>query len=109
MLRLVKVTGESLSPEYQEGDFVLIAKIPFFFDHFHRGDVVVFRHPQYGTMIKQVEEIFPERDEIYVVGTHENSVDSRSFGAISQKLILGKVIWHLQKPTHSLPSRREGP
>ena len=30
MLRLFRIDGHSLSPEYQPGDFVLVSKIPFF-------------------------------------------------------------------------------
>ena len=98
MLRLLRVSGESLSPAYQKGDFVLVAKIPFLLRVLRRGDVVVFRHPLHGTMIKQVERVLPDRDEIYVAGTHKYSVDSRSFGAIHKRDVVGKVIWHIKKP-----------
>jgi type IV secretory pathway protease TraF len=47
-------------------------------------------------MMKKVERVVPDRDEIYVVGTHGNSVDSRQFGAISTKALVGKVIWHIR-------------
>ena len=98
MLKFIKVSGKSLLPEYREGDFVLVAKIPFFLRHIHQGDIVVFDHPVYGLMIKRVDRLFPERDEIYVIGTHDFSVDSREFGPISWETLVGKVIWHLQKP-----------
>jgi signal peptidase I len=97
MLQFIKVSGKSLLPEYREGDFVLVAKIPFFLNHIRRGDIVVFNHPVYGLMIKRVDHLIPKRDEIYVIGTHEFSVDSREFGPISRKILLGKVIWHIQK------------
>jgi len=98
MLRLLKVTGDSLSPEYQEGDFVLVCRILLLVRAPKSGDVVVFRHPAYGTMIKLVDRVAPEGDEIFVVGTHDDSVDSRQFGPISRKALLGKVIWHIKKP-----------
>jgi nickel-type superoxide dismutase maturation protease len=98
MLRLVRVTGSSLSPQYREGDFVLISKIPFLFGALQAGDVVVFRHPLYGLLIKQVREVSPDGRELFVVGTQENSIDSRIFGTISRRSLLGKVIWHLRKP-----------
>jgi signal peptidase I len=96
MLNLLKVSGDSLAPAYQEGDFVVVSKIPFFLGTLRRGDVIVFKHPVYGTMMKKVERVVPDRDEIYVVGTHGNSVDSRQFGAISTKALVGKVIWHIR-------------
>ena len=96
MLRLLRVNGNSLQPNYQEGDFVLVAKIPFLMGKLQRGDVVAFYHPDYGTMIKRVDHIPSEKDEIYVTGTHEYSVDSRDFGPIQRSAVIGKVIWHIR-------------
>ena len=98
MLRLLKVSGESLSPVYQDGDFVLVAKIPLLFKSLHRGDIIAFHHEIYGTMIKQIDDISIDCDRFIVTGTHENSVDSTQFGAISRDVIIGKVIWgHIVK------------
>ena len=41
MLGFFKVTGNSLSPDYQEGDFVLLLKIPFFLNRLKEGDIVI--------------------------------------------------------------------
>jgi nickel-type superoxide dismutase maturation protease len=98
MLRLIKVAGNSLWPEYREGDFVLIVKIPFSFLRYQVGDVVVFRHALYGTLIKRVEHIQPQDGGLFVVGNHPDSVDSRRFGAVLPQAILGKVIWHVRRP-----------
>ena len=81
MLRLLKVSGESLSPVVQDGDFVLIAKIPLLIKSLHRGDVIAFHHKIYGTMIKQVDDISIDGERFIVTGNHENSVDSNQFGA----------------------------
>lgn len=98
MLRLLKVTGDSLTPEYREGDYVFIAKIPFFFDSIKKGDVVAFRHSVHGTMIKYVDRVDAGQEAVYVSGTHADSVDSRQFGPVRKEEILGKVIWHIRKP-----------
>lgn len=98
MLRLLKVSGQSLTPEFQEGDFVLVVKIPFFFDSVRQGDIVVFRHPEYGTMIKRVSAVDPINGEIFVTGSHPFSVDSTKFGAIQKDALIGKVIWHIVRP-----------
>jgi signal peptidase I len=98
MLKLLKISGDSLQPVYQEGDFVVVSKIPLLFGTLRRGDIIVFRHQVYGTLVKIVDNIVPDEDEIYVVGTHENSVDSRRLGAISPRDVVGKVIWHIKKP-----------
>ena len=98
MFRLLKISGNSLTPSYQEGDFVLVSKIPYLFGAIKQGDVIAFRHSEYGTMIKKVQNVSPYGDQINVVGTHEYSVDSKRFGPIHKGDVLGKVIWHIKKP-----------
>jgi signal peptidase I len=98
MFRIIKVTGESLSPEFQEGDFVLTAKIPFLFSSFQQGDILVFKHPDYGRLIKIVDRVENDATAYFVVGTHPNSLDSHRLGLIKQENIIGKVIWHVKKP-----------
>jgi signal peptidase I len=98
MLRILRVQGRSLSPIYEEGDFVVIGKIPSFFFHLERGDIVVFHHPEIGVMIKMVDSISQEKQEIHVVGFATTSVDSRTFGAIPMRDVIGKVLWHIPRP-----------
>ena len=98
MFRLLKVTGDSLYPAYRQGDFVLITKIPFLLNSIQRGDVIVIEHPVYGTLIKRVESVSADRGAYYVLGVHENSVDSRQFGPVDRQELVGKVIWHISKP-----------
>jgi signal peptidase I len=98
MLKFLRVTGNSLLPVHQDGDFVLVSKIPYLFSKSKQGDIVAFRHEAYGTMIKQVQSVSSEKDEIHVTGTQENSIDSRQFGPITKGDVLGKVIWHVRKP-----------
>ena len=94
IFKFIKVTGDSLSPEYQEGDYVMLITNPFF--SFKVGNTVVFNHPEYGTLIKTIDSI--DSDKIHVIGTHPYSVDSRQFGLIDKSDVVGKVIWHIKKP-----------
>ena len=98
MVRLLKVTGSSLLPVYRDGDFVVVSKIPYLFGKIKRGDIVAFRQTEYGTMIKKVQRVAPTGVEIHVIGTQENSIDSRHFGPITKGDVLGKVVWHIRKP-----------
>ncbi|RPI34865.1 MAG: hypothetical protein EHM70_01520 [Chloroflexota bacterium] len=93
MFKLIRVTGQSLEPLYCEGDYVLVSRLYALFGAIRPGDVVVLRHPAYGLMIKLVEQVTVERDEIFVIGLNDWSVDSREFGGIARKDVLGKVIW----------------
>jgi signal peptidase I len=96
MLRLLKITGESLTPEFQEGDFVLVSKVPLFFYPASPGDIIAFRQPGYGLLIKRVQSV--GRDgTIKVIGSHPESIDSRVFGPTRPKDIIGKVVWHIRK------------
>ena len=97
MLRFIKVSGASLSPEIGEGDFVLISKIPFCMNSLHAGDVVVFNHAAYGTLIKRIETVLQGGEAYFVVGSDEFSVDSRRFGPIDRDDLIGKVIWHIRR------------
>lgn len=96
IVKLIKVSGDSLYPEYEHGDFVLISKIPFYLYSPAAGDVIAFRQPGYGVMIKRIQAILPE-GTVEVRGSHPDSVDSRVFGEVAVKNILGKVIWHIHK------------
>jgi signal peptidase I len=98
IFRVLKVSGHSLSPEYRDGDFVLITKLPILFGWLKPGDHVVFEQPPYGVMIKRVRSIDTDCNEIQVTGTDIDSIDSRHFGPISQAALLGKVIWHIKRP-----------
>lgn len=98
MLRLIRVSGDSLLPEYEHGDFVLIAKIPFLIVRPKVGDLIVFNQPGYDRLIKKVAQRLPDKRGYLVTGTHADSVDSRQFGAVREKDILGKVIWHIRRP-----------
>jgi phage repressor protein C with HTH and peptisase S24 domain len=96
MLRLLKVMGDSLDPEYSQGDFVLVSKIPFFLTPPSPGDVIAFRQPGYGLYIKRIQNISSDGG-VNVIGNHPDSVDSRVFGPVRRTDIVGKVIWHIRR------------
>jgi signal peptidase I len=96
MLRVLKVAEDSLTPEYRQGDFVLVSKIPFLFIPPSPGNVIAFRQPGYGLLIKRIENISSDGG-VNVIGTHPDSIDSRVFGTVRRGDIIGKVIWHIRK------------
>ena len=97
LLQIIKIDGHSLDPVYQEGDFVLISKIPLLLWGVRPGDVVVFNHPHDGQVIKLVERLENDGRSAFVVGLHPDSIDSRVYGAIPLNLITGRVIWHVSR------------
>ena len=97
MLRLIKVTGDSLYPDYQNGDFVITSKVPVLFGALKAGDVVVFVRQPYGLLIKRIERVESNGKQFFVLGTQLHSVDSREFGLVDRRDILGKVLYHARK------------
>lgn len=90
-----------MEPGTKEGSTVFVNRYYYFFRKPKTGDVIVIRlnllkgstFTQKGEtyIIKRIEKI--DKDKIFVVGDNEKeSVDSRKFGWIDKKNILGKVI-----------------
>lgn len=96
MFKILRITGMSLSPAYQHGDYVLIQKIGQL-NRLKIGDVVVFQLPGYGRLIKQVSTIDLEVSDCRVRGTAPDSIGSETFGTVPFTTILGKVILHIPK------------
>lgn len=94
MLKLGPVLGDSLSPEYKKGDFVLVSRIPFLFGRPRVGDIVAFRQPEIGLALKQVEAVEVGGARFIVIGTHPLSTDSRHFGPVAREDLVGVVIFH---------------
>ena len=79
-----------MEPAIKEGSEILASSFPYIFIKPKRGDVVVFRKDNF-IFVKRIERIL--RDKYFLKGDNENdSLDSRSFGFIDRKDILGKVI-----------------
>ena len=97
ILGILKVRGRSLAPAFEDGDFVFVSKIPILLAGVHPGDVVVFHHHRLGKLIKIVERVEDEGRRIFVVGLDPDSRDSRVFGSLPRRLLLGKVIGHIRK------------
>jgi nickel-type superoxide dismutase maturation protease len=97
MLRILKVTGESLSPFFESGDYVVVADRRVLLRPLHPGDIIVFRHPYYGILIKRLDHVLSSGEELFVLGTHPESTDSRTFGPIPKKWVTGRVIYRIKK------------
>ncbi|MGB9641003.1 MAG: S24/S26 family peptidase [Anaerolineales bacterium] len=96
IFKIWRVRGDSMSPEIQEGDFVVVSKIPFLID-LSVGDRIVFHHPKYGILIKRIDKLDPHHQLYWLVGTHPESLDSHKIGPIREDQIYGKVIWHIRR------------
>ncbi|CAN5292695.1 nickel-type superoxide dismutase maturation protease [soil metagenome] len=88
------IEGDSMFPALKNGDLILINP----YDDLEIGDIVLARHPfkQSVKIIKRIAEILPEEKYILLGDNLPESTDSRSFGAIQAKDILGKAVCRLK-------------
>lgn len=92
MLKVIRISGNSLEPLFHSGDFALLwARAD---TRIKPRDVVAFRHPRHGLLIKRVRRI-TEHGELFVQGTRPDSMDSHSFGTVPRSSVIGKVVWHI--------------
>lgn len=93
--RAIRVEGDSMLPNLKDGDGILIdedAKIEI-------GDIILAKHPFKKSVIilKRLTEI-DENGNYFLVGDNPpESTDSRTFGALSAKHILGKAVCRLKE------------
>lgn len=88
------IEGDSMFPALKDGDFVLINP----YAELEIGDIALAQHPfkQSVKIIKRIKEISPEGKYFLVGDNLSESSDSRAFGAIAAKDILGKAVCRLE-------------
>jgi signal peptidase I len=97
MIRFFRVKGESMLPLLAEGDLALAVNWYWLTGPLKVGDIVVFRHFMYGTLVKQVDRLLTETGRLTVRGTRAVSLDSQEFGPVAQTDVLGKVVWRVRR------------
>lgn len=95
-VRLYRVTGDSMYPNYCAGDYVLAFRRSK--SSFGVGDVVVVRHPNFGHIIKRIVHT-KHASMLRIAGDNLRvSTDSDTLGEVSPKRVMGKVLWHISAP-----------
>ncbi len=132
------VSGESMYPTFDNGQYLIVDEISYILGSSHRGDVVIFRYPgdtkrffikriiglpnekitilngeititnkDHPDGFKMVEPYINEKEftggeyttkdnEFFVMGDNRNrSSDSRTWGILPQKLMIGKAFLRL--------------
>ena len=88
-LRLVVVAGDSMRPALEDGDRLLVVRLPI-----RVGDVVALRHPTTTDLVVVKRVVAIEGDTVTVLGDNaEHSSDSRSFGPVPRRAVLGRAVY----------------
>lgn len=87
-----KIEGNSMYPTFKSGDAVLINKLAYFFGIPKIGDIVVLKRQKY--IIKRIVKV--KGRKVFIIGDNKKeSTDSRNFGWVEKKEIVGKVIYKI--------------
>ncbi|MBI2574356.1 S26 family signal peptidase [Candidatus Woesearchaeota archaeon] len=87
MIARYEIKGGSMEPGLKEGDRVLLLRTK----NMKKGDVVVFSAAG-RDCIKRVSSV--ARSSFFAEGDNkQESTDSRHYGAIHKKQVVGKVFW----------------
>ena len=89
MFSLFQVEGDSMSPIYTDGDYLLLRR---FFRRLRVGERVVVEHDTYGLIVKEIARVSSEKG-IQLTGTNVASVSSEKMGWCEHKQVIGKVVW----------------
>ena len=87
------VIGNSMYPTVNDGDYVIAYNGRFI--SINVGDIVIVNHPVYGTIIKRITEIFDD-GAIQLAGDNPASTSSTQLGVLSNKAVIGKMLWHIR-------------
>ena len=96
--RLLLVCGNSMNPTYKDGEYLF--SLPTSFNKIKEGDVLIFRTPydQKRVVIKRVALKCTKTKELFFLGDNlDDSYDSRNYGFVPYKYVLGKVTDQRQK------------
>jgi nickel-type superoxide dismutase maturation protease len=86
-----KIVGSSMSPAIGDGQIIFVNRMAYLFYNPHKCDIIALHDPRDGKiLIKRITKI--NRNKYFVAGDNKSaSTDSRVFGWIEKKDIIGRV------------------
>jgi len=88
MFKLVKVTGQSMSPTLEDGDYVITKKPR----QYQAGLIYVINHIDLGRIIKRLQ--VTKHDRCFFIGDNpKSSTPASLIGAVERQRVIGQVIW----------------
>ncbi len=93
-----RVEDDSMSPNLEPGDYVVVNRLAYRFRPPLTGDVVVVRDPDVPGrfLVKRIFQISPEGLVGLQGDNAARSRDSRAFGPVGKEAIIGKMLLRLR-------------
>ena len=97
MLRLFRVSGQSMMPLYHPADILIV------FTAFRRltcrsQKCIVFDDKHYGLLVKQVVDTQPTDGTVTVAGLNQHSIDSQmTLGPVCFENVVGRVLFRFPR------------
>ncbi|MEX0877532.1 MAG: nickel-type superoxide dismutase maturation protease [Candidatus Spechtbacterales bacterium] len=87
------VKGNSMEPHIKEGAKVYVSRLAYLFVDPEPEEIVVVNHPKEKfPIVKRIKEVTEEGHFIVEGDNSEHSTDSRDFGPIQRRHIIGRVM-----------------
>jgi nickel-type superoxide dismutase maturation protease len=92
-IKRFRVEDYSMAPTFLPNDYVLVSTFSYIFRLPRANEVIIIKLPHNGPfIIKRIERVL-SANKYFVIGDNKNnSIDSRKFGPIDLKNIVGRVI-----------------
>ena len=88
MFRLVKVTGQSMSPTLEDGDYIITKKPRLY----QAGLIYVINHIDLGRIIKRLQDT--KHNKCFFIGDNPKaSTPSLLIGAVEKSRIVGQALY----------------
>lgn len=91
-IKIHKVRGQSMSPNFLENAFVFSIKYPL--QTLQKNDVILVNHPTFGKIIKRISAI--SEQGIWLKGDNPISTRTEEMGLIAKNQVIGKVIFQVK-------------
>jgi len=107
MFGILKISGNSMSPHFNDGDFLFILKKSKF--NFLKtllkpkpNNTVIFKHQTYGLIIKNIKSLNYQDNTFKAQGSNSESLTTEQIGTVNFEQITAKVIYHFKKPASKI-------
>ncbi len=92
--RLIRVTGRSMTPLLDDGDYAVVRLGQSHRPPLQAGDVVLVDHPAYGAIVKCIGPPGPD-GRVPLYGLSPESTSAEALGTVPPDRIRGRVRWRI--------------